>query len=101
MYEMIVGLDVTDDEVYSNYRHAMKPILSAYGGSFGYDFQVSEVLLSQVTEPINRVFTIRFPNESRKNEFFTDQDYVKVKEQFFSKSVRYTTIIARFESDAS
>ncbi|KDM93269.1 DUF1330 domain-containing protein [Photobacterium galatheae] len=101
MYEMIVGLDVSDNEGYANYRHAMTPILSAYGGSFGYDFQVSEVLLSQVSEPINRVFTIRFPNELQKNKFFQDPDYVKVKEQFFSQSVRHTTMIARYDSDAS
>ena len=41
-YEMLVGLNVFDDEKYTEYRAAMKPILSIYGGEFGYDFKVSE-----------------------------------------------------------
>ena len=63
MFEMLVGLDVANDAVYSDYRQAMKPILATYRGGFGFDFVVSQVLLSQVEEPINRVFTINFPNQ--------------------------------------
>ncbi|EAR61344.1 hypothetical protein MED92_11474 [Oceanospirillum sp. MED92] len=44
MYEMLVGLEVTDDQIYQSYREAMRPILEFYGGEFGYDFRVSEVL---------------------------------------------------------
>ncbi|GLX78368.1 hypothetical protein tinsulaeT_17080 [Thalassotalea insulae] len=97
MIEMLVGLDVSNDEVYGEYRQAMKPILTQYGGSFGYDFVVSKVLLSQVNEPINRVFTINFPDESAMNSFFTDSDYVQVKEQYFTRSVRHTTIVASYQ----
>ncbi len=97
MVEMLVGLDVSNNEIYAEYRQAMKPILTQYGGAFGYDFVVSKVLLAQVTEPINRVFTINFPNESAMNSFFSDPEYLQVKDQYFTRSVRHTTIIASYE----
>lgn len=100
MYEMLVGLDVSNSEIYSQYREAMKPILITYGGSFGFDFIVSEVLRSQVEVPINRVFTIHFPNQKAADDFFSDTEYLKVKMQFFNASVNHTTIIASYERDA-
>ena len=69
-YEILVGLNVIDDEKYQQYRNAMKPILSTYGGNFGYDFRVSEVLISENEDDINRVFTINFPNSKKKEAFF-------------------------------
>lgn len=47
--EMLVGLNVIDDEAYQSYRDEMMPILKNYGGGFGYDFKVSEVLKSEKT----------------------------------------------------
>jgi uncharacterized protein (DUF1330 family) len=67
--ETLVGLYVTDDDLYQKYREGMLPILQTYGGGFGYDFKVSEVLKSEVEEPINRVFTIFFENEDAMNTF--------------------------------
>ena len=43
-YELIVGLNIISDELYSKYREAMTPILKSFGGGFRYDFKVSEVL---------------------------------------------------------
>jgi len=100
MYEMLVGLEVSNNDIYSQYREAMKPILVSYGGAFGFDFLVSEVLLSQVEKPINRVFTINFPNQELSNNFFSDSEYLKAKEQFFTTSVTNTTIIASYEKAA-
>lgn len=99
MFEMLVGLEVSDNEVYAQYRAAMKPILTRYGGSFGYDFVVSDVLLSEVDVPINRVFTIRFPTQSTADEFFSNQDYQGVKSQYFVKSVSNMTIISSYHKE--
>jgi len=96
-YEILVGLNVLDDDLYSQYRAAMKPILTNIGGGFGYDFKVAEVLLSEVSEKINRVFTIHFPCKADKESFFADEGYLKVKEKFFIKSVGDTTIISSYE----
>jgi uncharacterized protein (DUF1330 family) len=52
--ERLVGLYVTDEEMYKKYREGMLPILEAFGGGFSYDFKVSEVLKSEVKEKINR-----------------------------------------------
>ncbi len=101
MVEMLVGLDVTDEAAYSAYRAAMMPILTFYGGSFGYDFVVSKVLQSETNAEINRVFTIRFPDDEMMDQFFSDADYVRVKAQHFESSVRNTTILARYEKETS
>ena len=76
--EMLVGLNVVDDEVYQSYRDEMTPILKSYGGGFGYDFRVSEVLKSKTDAPINRVFTIYFSNEDSMNSFFSNDEYLKM-----------------------
>jgi uncharacterized protein (DUF1330 family) len=96
-YEMLVGLNITDSQVYSNYRAAMTPILLRYGGSFRYDFTVAETLKQEATHPINRVFIITFTNEDHKTSFFADPEYQVVKKQFFDQSVVESTIIARYE----
>ncbi len=94
--EMLVGLNVIDDEEYQLYRDEMSPILLSYGGGFGYDFKLSEVLKSKTEAPINRVFTIYFSNEGSMNSFFSNDEYLKIKERHFEKSVTDTTIIATY-----
>ncbi len=96
-FEMIVGLNVVDDEAYQSYRDEMTPILKTYGGGFGYDFKVSDVLKSKTEAPINRVFTIYFSNEDSMNSFFSNNKYLRVKHRRFEKSVTDTTIIATYE----
>ncbi len=97
--EMLVGLNVVDDEAYQLYRDEMTPILKNSGGGFGYDFKVAEVLRSKTKAPINRVFTIYFPNADTMNAFFSHDDYFKVKQRHFEKSVTDTTIIATYERE--
>jgi len=93
---MLVGLNVIDDEEYHLYRDEMVSILLSYGGGFDYDFKISEVLKSKTEAPINRVFTIYFSNEGSMNSFFSNDEYLKIKERHFEKSVTDTTIIATY-----
>jgi uncharacterized protein (DUF1330 family) len=95
--EMLVGLNVVNDAAYQSYREEMEPILKNYGGGFGYDFKVSEVLTSDTEAPINRVFTIYFSNKDSMNSFFSNDEYLKIKQRHFEKSVTDTTIIATYE----
>ena len=97
-YEMLVGLNVTNEEAYQAYRNQMAPILENHGGGFRYDFQVSNVLKSETTAPINRVFIIFFRNEEAMNLFFSNDEYKRIKKTYFENSVTDTTIIARFNS---
>lgn len=97
--EMLVGLHVVDDESYQSYREEMTPILLTYGGGFGYDFKVSKVFRSRTPAPINRVFTIYFPDEDAMDAFFAHDDYLKVKDTYFEKSVTATTIIATYQRE--
>lgn len=96
MHEYLVGLNVVDDELYQKYRNGMTPILKSYGGGFSYDFAVSNVLISQTENKINRVFTIYFPDEETSERFFSDPDYLEIKKAFFERAVESTTIISKY-----
>ncbi|WP_341503929.1 DUF1330 domain-containing protein [Gallaecimonas sp. GXIMD4217] len=97
-HEILVALDVRDDGQYQAYRDAMTPLLVGCGGSFGYDFKVAEVLKTETTAAINRVFTIRFPSRQAKDDFFADPGYLAAKARHFAPSVAATTIIAEYET---
>lgn len=99
-FEILVGLNVIDDLKYNDYRTAMKPILVNYEGQFGYDFKVSEVLISEGHADINRVFTINFSSKDKMDGFFSDPQYLVVKEQYFIASVANATIISSYEKDS-
>ncbi|MDQ1297693.1 MAG: hypothetical protein QG558_231 [Campylobacterota bacterium] len=94
--ERLVGLYVTDEEMYKKYREGMLPILEAFGGGFSYDFKVSEVLKSEVKEKINRVFILYFTNEESMNLFFSDKNYMDIKQKYFVPSVSDVTKIAEY-----
>ena len=96
-YEMIVGLQIKDDEVYAEYRKAMRPLLEKADGGFRYDFKVSETLKNEEGNPINRVFAIFFRDKVNMDRFFTNTEYLKIKESFFEKSVEATTILSEYE----
>jgi len=95
--EMMVGLSVKDDDVYTQYRAAMKPLLELHGGGFRYDFKVSEVLKNEEGRPINRVFAIYFKDKEQMEKFFSHPDYLVIKARFFEASVEATTIISSYE----
>ncbi|MGJ8647117.1 MAG: DUF1330 domain-containing protein [Marinomonas colpomeniae] len=100
MFERIMALEVSNDEEYQKYRESMTPILHSFGGRFGYDFKVSDVLQSKTKEPINRVFTIDFPSKEIMDQFFSNPDYLNVKEEYFNRSVASVTIISMHEKNA-
>ncbi len=95
--EMLVGLNVCEENLYQVYREEMTPILKNYGGGFGYDFKISEVLKAEVNEPINRVFTIYFESKESMDKFFADEKYLEIKKRTFENSVTSTTIISTYE----
>lgn len=97
-YTRVMGIYVTNEEEYANYRKGMLPILQSYGGSFGYDFKVSEVMKSKEDAPINRVFTIEFPSQETMEKFFSDPNYLVVKKAHLDVSISSRTVIAMFET---
>ncbi len=96
-YTRVMGIYVTDEQAYSKYREGMLPILESFGGSFGYDFKVSEVLKVKEEGPINRVFTIEFPSEQSMGQFFSDPNYLSIKKAHFDGAVSSRTTLALFE----
>lgn len=96
-YEMVVGLTVTDDDAYTQYRAAMAPLLAAHGGGFRYDFTVQKVLQSASAHPINRVFAIYFGSRERMDAFFANPEYQAIKTRWFAGAVAGTTILGGYE----
>ena len=96
-FERIMGIEVIDDEVYQQYRENMIPILNTFGGSFGFDFKVSDVLISKTDQAINRVFTLDFPSKAIMESFFSDPAYLNVKSKYFNDSVSSVTTISMHE----
>lgn len=95
-YEMLLGLHVGDPEQYQNYRNAMQPLLEQHGGGFRYDFWVNETLAAETSNEINRVFVIYFADKAQKNAFFSNTEYLAVKQKFFKTSVTATTVISEY-----
>ncbi|MBM9546626.1 DUF1330 domain-containing protein [Leptospira sp. 201903074] len=96
-YETVVGLQVSNDELYSNYRKAMTPLLLKYEGGFRYDFKIQETLISEDSKQINRLFLIFFRTKELKDLFFKDPEYLKIRETFFTPSVETSTILSEYE----
>ncbi len=90
------GIHVTDQAEYARYREAMTPILERFGGSFGYDFVVGEVKKTEAPHPINRVFTMRFPDEASSTAFFADIRYREVRARHFEHAVEGVASIGAF-----
>jgi uncharacterized protein (DUF1330 family)/uncharacterized membrane protein YphA (DoxX/SURF4 family) len=99
--EMLVGLNVIDDDEYQLYRGEITPFLKGFGGGFRYDFKASEVFKSKTEAPINRVFTIYFPDDDAMNSFFSNDEYLDIKKRRFEKSVSDTTILATYSPQTS
>ena len=98
-YKMLVGLNVKDDNMYSQYREAMKPLLLTYGGGFDCDFKLSEVLLPANSDDLNRLFIIYAKNKKSMDSFFSDPEYKKIQDQYFNNSVARKMLFAHFESE--
>jgi uncharacterized protein (DUF1330 family) len=97
MFEILVGLRVTDEVGYADYRAHMMPLLGEHGGSFGVDVRVAEVLKNPGSEPFNRLFTIRFPSLAAHDAFFADPRYLAVRQRFFEPSVAHTARFGRYQ----
>ncbi|MFY9341159.1 MAG: DUF1330 domain-containing protein [Planctomycetota bacterium] len=96
-HELMVGLTVTDDATYQQYRDAMAPLLAAHGGGFRYDFTIAKVLKSASDHAINRVFAIYFASRAQCDAFFAHPDYLAIKARYFTRAVAGTTIFGAWE----
>jgi len=95
--EMLVAMEMADEDGYRRYREAMRPILERYGGGFGDDFLIKEVLRCRAEHPVNRVFTIHFRDAAARDGFFQDPDYLAIREAHFTPSVSALTILASYD----
>lgn len=96
-YVMWIGLQVVDAARYQEYRAGMTPILHSYGGGFGYDLTVGELLKSEAERPFNRVFSIFFPSAALSDRFFEDPAYLRVRGALFDQAVASVNVLATFE----
>jgi len=97
-YERIFGLEVADQETYTQYRKEMVPLMEAAGGTFRYDFDVARVLRGEHDVQINRAFLIRFPNQDASEKFFADPRYLEIRRRLFEPSVASIVLIAEYDT---
>ncbi|HKO50121.1 MAG TPA: DUF1330 domain-containing protein [Polyangiaceae bacterium] len=94
---MLIALTVVDDRAYARYRQEIAPILASHGATFRYDFRVSEVLVGEGEQHVNRAFVLSFPDPTSKQGFWTDPRLLAPRVELFEPSVRTFTIIAEYE----
>jgi uncharacterized protein (DUF1330 family) len=97
LIEILIGLQVTDQDSYAEYRKHMTPLLEAHGGRFVLDVQVAEVLRAPEPKPINRLFTIRFPSLAQLDAFFANPEYLVVRKRYFEPAVGAIQRLGRYE----
>lgn len=95
-FTQLIGLLVDDPARYAEYRAGMTPILHAHGGAFGVDLEVSRVLKSPADGPLNRVFTIAFPDREAHARFFADAGYLAVRAKHFEPAVSRVCVLAEW-----
>ena len=98
---LLIGLEVRDHALYARYRAGMQPILARYGGAFGFDLAVERALKSPGSEPINRAFSIVFPDRAAREAFFADADYCAVRAACFEPSVASTTWLGEYDEPST
>ena len=96
-YERCVGLQISDEKLYQEYRDNMGPILERYRGHFRYDFNIALTLKSENGAPISRVFILAFPDVEAHEQFFADPEYLAVREKYFKPAVTHVTVMAEYE----
>jgi len=94
-FEVLVGMQVTDELRYQEYRNRMTPLLEAAGGGFRYDFRVSETLQGDL-RTINRLFAIYFPDAAARDAFFARPDYLAIRQQWWMGAVGDRVVIAEY-----
>jgi uncharacterized protein (DUF1330 family) len=97
----IYGVQIADGAGYRRYREAMTPLLHSHGGAFGYDLEVARVLASETDRPIDRLFTMTFPDRAAADRFFADPAYLAVRRAWFEPAVTSLTPIASFDDPAA
>lgn len=86
-FNVLVGAELKDEDLYQAYRDKMYPLLKSFGGDFKYDFQAKATAMSQNGTNFNRVFVISFPDEKSRDSFFSDAEYLAIREDYLNPSV--------------
>lgn len=99
-YELLVGLQVDDEESYSNYRKQMTPLLESQGGGFRYDFKIEKTLISEKGAKINRTFVIYFKDKKAMEQLFSSAEYKSIKSKYYKLAVSSTTVISEYSKES-
>ena len=100
-YQLLVGLHVTNDEQYTQYRQHIMPLPESNGGNFEYDFTIDATLKNAAGHPINRLFVLSFPDQKAQHNFFNSPTYLQIRETYFQPSVNAASIISTWEQPQS
>jgi uncharacterized protein (DUF1330 family) len=96
-FEMLVGLNVTDQKIYAQYRAEIASLLDSAGAGFRHDFEIARTLKTDASHEINRVFVLRFPDRAARDRFFADPRYLEIRSRLFAKSVDAGGALAEYD----
>lgn len=94
--DTFVGLHVTDDASYREYRDGVKPLLEAHGGTLHDDCRIEESRRA-VEHPMNRLFIISFPDANAKRAFFENESFRQMHARYFDPERQGITTVAHYE----
>ncbi len=95
-FTQLFGVQVDDQQKYSEYRARMTPLLHAHGGAFGLDLDVARVLRAPNDAVMNRVFTIVFPSRQASSAFFANESYRAIRAEWFEPAVSRVLTLAEW-----
>ena len=78
-YQLLVGLNVLDDKILSEFHASIKPLLANYDGEYCYDINAPSTLITKRHTNINYAFTLSFASKEKATMFLADKDYRKVR----------------------
>ncbi|MEM9072271.1 MAG: DUF1330 domain-containing protein [Myxococcota bacterium] len=97
MIENLVGIQIDDEETYAEYRRRLAPVLEAHGAELLFDLRVAEVLEARGNQTFNRLFLMRFPSLEAAKKFSQSEEYVSLRDTYFTPSVSNTVFWGRYE----
>lgn len=94
MHKLIFVLNITREDVYSEYRETIRPLMDRLGIVVLNEYDISTVIHSQSThDKVNRLAVFGFPTESIKTTFFSDPIYLEAKKLFTISTENFVKIM--------
>ena len=94
---VVLGLSVTNQEMYQEYREKLDPVLKEVGAKVILDVEVGNVRINPTETNFNRLIFIKFNNAESMKLLNEHPTYLSLKNSLFVPSVKQTVPLAKFD----